>query len=135
MPRIIADNTVEQITDILSAQPDIRLAYVFGSTARDAVQRASDLDVAVLADGPLDAARRTELIGRLADCIGRPVDLVDLHTAGVVILRTVLREGRRLVCRDPRAHEQLVNRLLTDTEDFLPYRERMLRERRQAWMR
>lgn len=133
MTRTRADNTLEHITETLSAEPDIRLAYVFGSMAADSAGPASDLDVAVLADRPLDAARRAELIARLADRIGRPVDLVDLHAAGVMVLRSALCGGRRLVCRDRRAHEQLVNRMLTDTEDFLPYRERMLRQRRRAW--
>jgi len=130
-----AATTIDRVTDALSAEPDVRLAYAFGSTVAGAAQFDSDLDVAVLTARPLDATRRAELIGLLADTAGRPVDLIDLSTAGVMVLGSVFREGRRLICRDRRAREQLMTRLLFETEDFLPYRERMLRQRREAWIR
>lgn len=113
----------------------IQLALVFGSIAREDGRVDSDLDLAVLADQrPLSAAQRQALIADVAARTGRPVDLVDLRTAGVPLRRAVFREGQVISCRDPRAYEQALTRLLTDCEDFLPYRERMLRERRQAWI-
>lgn len=111
------------------------IAIAFGSAAEGTQRPDSDFDLAVLAAGTLDAERKSELIRLVATATGRPVDLVDLRTAGVPLLRAALRGGRRLVCRDRRAYEQLIVRLVTDTEDFLPYRERMLRERRAAWIR
>jgi predicted nucleotidyltransferase len=129
------DTASDRVTEALSAESDVRLAYAFGSTVAGTARRDSDLDVAVLTDHPLDATRRAELIDVLAEAAARPIDLIDLQTAGVMALRSVLGQGRRLICRDRRAHERLVTRLLVDTEDFLPYRERMLRQRREAWIR
>lgn len=126
---------LQRLRDRLADEPDVVLAIAFGSAAAGTSRTDSDFDLAVLADAPLATGRRQELVRLVADVTGRPVDLVDLRAAGVPVLRSVLHEGRRLVCRDRRAYEQLVSRLLADTEDFLPYRERMLKERRAAWIR
>lgn len=126
--------TFDRIRTLLLAQPDIQAAVVFGSMASGTAGPDSDLDIAILAERPLDATRRSELIEALAQTTGRPVDLVDLRTAGVMILRSVFRNGRRLICRDRRAYDQVLSRMLTDAEDFLPYRERILRQRRNAWI-
>lgn len=126
---------LDRVADALSDRPEIELAIAFGSAAGGTTDAASDFDLAILGDRVLDASARAELIRLVAGITGRPVDLVDLRTAGVPVLRSALRYGQRLVCKDRRAYEQLLTRLLVDTEDFLPYRERMLRERRRAWIR
>lgn len=126
---------LQRLGDRLAGEPDIVLAIAFGSVTGGTSRTDSDLDLAVFGDAPLDARRRQELIRLVAEITGRPVDLVDLRTAGVPVMRSALHEGRKLVCRDRRVYEQLLSRMLADTEDFLPYRERMLRERRAAWIR
>ncbi|MDE2345537.1 MAG: nucleotidyltransferase domain-containing protein, partial [Gammaproteobacteria bacterium] len=93
----------------------------------------SDVDISVLADKPLDAGRKQELIKLLAKASGCPVDLVDLRTAGVLLRRSALLNGKRLVCRDNQIYADLLSRTLTDVEDFLPYRERLLKQRTNAW--
>jgi len=125
----------DSVRALLSAQPDIQVAIAFGSTAAGNAGPDSDFDIAILAERPLDASRRSELIRTIAEVTGRPVDLIDLRTAGVMILRSVFRTGRRLICRDRRAYDQVLTRMLTDAEDFLPYRQRILRQRRNAWIR
>lgn len=130
-----ANPLLERLRTALDAQPGLQVAIVFGSAAAGRTEVDSDVDVAVLADRALDPARRSELIRLIADVTGRPVDLVDLRTAGPVVLRSVLHDGHVLITRDRRALDQLWSRMLTDAEDFLPYRQRMLRERRNAWIR
>lgn len=123
----------ERLSQLLAAEADIVLATVFGSIA-DGTQRVeSDLDVAVLTNRPLTAERKQQLIKLLAMESGRPVDLVDLQTAGIVVLRSALFRGRKLFCRDNAAYAALLSRVLVDVADFLPYRERLLRQRRVAW--
>lgn len=134
MARSTDQEALDSLADRLAAEPDIELAIVFGSTAGEAAGPDSDLDLAVCAGQPLDAGRREQLIRLAADLTGRPVDLVDLRDAGVVVLRSALFHGRVLFCRNRRTREQLLARLLADTEDFLPYRQRMLEQRRHAWI-
>ncbi len=94
-----------------------------------------DVDIAILTQQPLNTQRRQELICLLADITGRPVDLVNLRTAGVIVMRSLLKHGKRLVCKDRRAYDSLVSRMLVDVADFLPYHQRLLKERRKAWIR
>lgn len=118
---------------VLARHPDIRLAVLFGSAAKGALRRESDIDVAVLAAGGLGTALKAELIGELAIATGRPVDLIDLRAAGEPLLGQILRHGRRLFGSDD-DYAELLRRHLFDAEDFLPYVERMLAERRRAWI-
>jgi predicted nucleotidyltransferase len=127
--------TEQQLTDLLARDVDIDMAILFGSVAAGRPRADSDVDIALLTRRPLDADRKRALTTAIAAVTGRPVDLVDLRTAGVEIIGIVLRTGRRLLCREPRLWADLVARNLVDSADFLPYRERLLTERRQAWIR
>lgn len=129
------DATLAAIAAYLAAQDDLRLGIVFGSVAGQRATAHSDLDVAVLADRPLAAERRMALIGELAQLTGRSVDLVDLATAGIPVARSALLTGRVVCQRDAATYPAQVSRILIDSADFLPYRDRLLRERRAAWMR
>ena len=72
-------------------------------------------------------------IDALAAACGRPVDLIDLKAVGEPLLGQILAHGQRLFGSDE-DHAALVRRHVFDTEDFLPYARRMLRERRRAWI-
>lgn len=126
--------TLDAVDACLDKHPDIRLAYVFGSVTTGRSTPHSDVDVAVLASGPLDAQRKAELIGDIAACTGRAVDLIDLATVGEPLLGQILRHGKRLR-GDASLHAQLISRHILDNEDFMPYVNRMLAERRRAWTR
>ena len=71
---------------VLASVPDLELALVFGSCARGEAGPESDLDLAIATATPLTAPRRQDLADRLAVLGGRPVDLVDLATAGGPLL-------------------------------------------------
>jgi predicted nucleotidyltransferase len=123
-----------RVAEALSADPGLLLAVAFGSASRGRARPDSDIDIAVLAQGPLTSERREQTIRRIAEATGRPVDLVDLRNAGVAILRTILAEGRTLLCRDQRARERLITTMLADVEDFLPLRQQLIKERRDRWI-
>lgn len=125
---------LDRLAALFYSQPDIPFASVFGSVAAETARPDSDVDVAVLIQPPLDAGRKQQLIAQLAEVSGRPVDLVDLHDAGPVVLRSAL-SGRRLIGKGGAANAALLSRAITDATDFLPVRERILRQRREAWAR
>lgn len=129
------ESLLRELGGVLETETDIQLAIVFGSAAAGRLTRDSDIDIAVLADAPLDSRRRQRLIEELARASGRPIDLIDLRTAGFAITRSALLGGRHILCRNRRVHGALLARTLTDSADFLPYRERILRHRRNAWIR
>lgn len=122
------------IREALTTRSDIRLAVVFGSVASGEAGPASDLDVAVAGESqPLSAETKRQLIEKLAATTGRPVDLVDLATAGEPLLGQIIDHGYRLIGSDS-DYAELVIRHLGLKTDFLPYRQRLLAERRQAWI-
>ncbi len=124
--------TLASLREVLEHHPGIRQALVFGSVAAGNADRDSDVDIAVEAERPLSAADRIQLIEALAAATGQPVDLVDLKTVGEPLLGRILQHGRRLLGSNS-DYAALIRRHLFDAEDFLPYAERMLRERRRAW--
>jgi len=122
-----------EVEQVLAQHPDTELAYVFGSVARGEAGADSDLDLAVrMAEEPLDAKRKINLIEELASATRRPVDLVDLRTVGEPLLGQVL-SGERLI-GTPEQHAALMTRHLLDEADFMPYVRRMQAERRARWM-
>jgi uncharacterized protein len=124
-------------TEILAAlqmTDGLELAVVFGSVAQGTARFDSDLDIAVRYTTPLDAEQKLELIRALGATSGRPVDLIDLRTAGPIVARQALTLGKRLFGTDTDFASQL-SRTLIDYADFAPLVERTLRERREAWMK
>lgn len=121
------------IRKVMEKHPEIRLSILFGSFARNEAGDESDLDLAVSADVPLDSVSKMQLIEDLAEATGRPVDLVDLRSAGEPLTGEILRKGRKIT-GDPSRHAFFITRHLLDQEDFMPYRKRILDERRNAWI-
>lgn len=121
------------IRQILGRYDDMRLAILFGSLAKDRATPHSDLDLAVLMGTRLTAETKITLIDELSQAIGRPVDLVDLRVVGEPLLGQILKHGVRLFGSDG-DYAELLKRHLFEEADFMPYRRRILGERRQAWI-
>jgi predicted nucleotidyltransferase len=126
--------TDDQLRALLAGFPQLELALLFGSLAQDRHRTGSDIDIAVAAHQALTAAEKIALVEALAERTGRPVDLVDLKVMAEPLLGQILRHGRRLLGSD-RAYGQLISRHLFEQADFMPYRARVLEERRAAWIR
>ena len=124
---------LDRLRDFLAQRGDVELAIVYGSVAAGMAGFDSDLDLAVDLGRELSAADKVELISGLAELTGRPVDLVDLRTVGVPLLGQILAHGQRLLGSNTR-YAELVSRNLFDTADFLPLRNRILKERRERWI-
>ena len=119
--------------EVLRRHGDLRLVILFGSLASQRATPGSDLDLAVLMQAPLSADDKMALIAELAQAVGRPVDLIDLDATGEPLLGQILKHGVRLHGSD-RDHGELIKRHLFEVADFLPYRRRILTERRRAWI-
>ena len=124
---------LDRLRDFLAQRGDVELAIVYGSVAAGKAGFDSDLDLAVDLGRELSAADKIDLISGLAELTGRPVDLVDLRTVGVPLLGQILAHGQRLLGSNTR-YAELVSRNLFDTADFLPLRNRILKERRERWI-
>ena len=121
------------IPAMLARHVPLQLVMVFGSMARGTASLHSDLDVAVLAEKPLDAATRYAMIADLAEKEGRPVDLIDLHDVGEPLLGEILQNAI-LLAGTPAKKAALQYRHLVEEADFVPLRNRLLRTRAESWI-
>jgi uncharacterized protein len=90
-----------KLAEFLARQPDVRLAYLFGSHARGRTHPLSDVDVAVVLDDQLSSSEqshtRLRLTGELMAWLHRDdVDVVILNQASLLLRHRVLRDGRLL---------------------------------------
>lgn len=122
------DDAIERAIGILSADPRVRLVYLFGSAARPGPAAPRDLDLAVSARPPLASAEWPPLQGRLQEALpGLPVDLVSLDEASIVLAHEIVEGGRCLYARSPDDETELVTRTRMRWFDWLPVRERQWR--------
>lgn len=129
----IAPDLAALLRHALEGFPNIELALVFGSVATGRARFDSDLDIAVAAKRALTSVEKQCLMSALAENTGRAIDLIDLSVAGEPLLGQIVRHGKRLLGSDE-AYGQLISRHLMDQADFMPYRNRILAERRAAWI-
>jgi len=85
----------------LQTQPDVVVAYLFGSLAQGRATPRSDIDIAVLLksvpEPPEDTLdRQLQLMDDFRRFTDREVDVVILNTAPPVLKDQILRYGRRL---------------------------------------
>lgn len=127
------DTLDKELTRLLSGYPQIGLAILFGSQARGDAVGESDIDLGLLSDSPLSSSLKQELIERIGAHFGRPVDIIDLYFAAEPILGQVL-QGKRLLGSDT-SFARLLTKHLINTADFVPLQQRILTERRNAWIK
>lgn len=126
-------NLLQTLRQALTDHGGVRLAILFGSRATGQARAQSDLDLAVQMAAPLTAEEKIALIEQIAEATGMPVDLIDLKRVGEPFLGQILKHGIRLIGSDT-DYAALISRHLFDAADFLPYRNRILAERRRAWI-
>ncbi len=124
---------VTELRAVLQAAPEVLVAYLFGSEATGAARPDSDVDVAVLMDDALPAARRLSLMADLREVVpSRRLDLLLLDGAPPAVAYRVLRDGILLLVRDEGArvthHAQVLDRYF-DTEPLRRELDRAQRRR------
>lgn len=106
--------TLEEIADpmreVLSEDPDVAFAYLFGSVAKGRTRPSSDIDVAVCFGSGRESHERLELAeraidleGRLEGRLGRPVQVVVLEYAPPELVQNALGHGTLVFTRDEAA--------------------------------
>jgi len=132
--KTLQNKKLEQIIlSVIGAHVDIRLAILFGSLAIEKGNCASDLDLAVDAERPITMDEKMGIISELGERVGRPVDLVDLYSVGEPLLGQILNKGKKILGSDL-LFGNLLSKHIFECTDFLPYRQRILEERRKAWI-
>jgi predicted nucleotidyltransferase len=105
MARMVTESATESLHQALAArlgtEPDVLVAYLFGSQARGTATALSDVDVAVLLAPGWSFDRHLELIDGVAGVVGsNRADVVVLNDAPVALAYRVISDGRPLVVHD-----------------------------------
>jgi uncharacterized protein len=130
------DKAIEDsIVAALSSERDVVIAWVYGSVAAGKHRDDSDLDLALMGRHPFTAERLVELADKTGRVARREVDIVDMSTAHGTILEEVLTRGVRISCADKGLYEALTKRFIYEQADFMPLYQRLLRERRDRFLR
>ena len=116
---------LHRLRGLLDRRQEVLEAYLFGSRARGSARADSDVDVAVYlapharSSGPFgyDAELATDIMKGLGL---NAVDVVILNHAPPLLYHRVLRDGVRLISRDPRATAVREGRALSRYCDYVP---------------
>ncbi len=114
-----------ELNNALEQKPDVVLAYLFGSHARQEANRLSDVDIAILLAGqPSDDAcfaARMDIMGLVMRILRvNDVDVAILNQAPLALRYRVVRDGRILFCRDENARVEFTARTVMRYLDFKP---------------
>ena len=124
----------DQIITLLSSYPEVRVAILFGSIVSGNRRPDSDLDLALYGERALSSALKMDIMEKLASIAKCPIDLIDMRSVGEPLLGEILTKGERILGSNAE-FASLLSRYLIDKADFYPYRERILKERRERWIR
>ena len=133
----LSGTTQERLTatlaSALSAEPDVVVAYLFGSVARGQARPDSDLDVAVLLDPePIGVARierQLDLMALLEPHTDREGQITLLNQAPPLLAYQVIKDGVRLCERDASARitfEVNTMKRYFDIQPMLAYQQEIL---------
>ncbi|MCC7541042.1 MAG: nucleotidyltransferase domain-containing protein [Deltaproteobacteria bacterium] len=114
----------------------MRLALLFGSTARGTARTDSDLDVAIVpADPDLPLAEELALEARLEHATGRPVEVVRADRAARAVAWRIARDGIVLFADSPHAASRFRARIAIEHGDDAELRADAARRFRAALAR
>jgi uncharacterized protein len=116
---------LDLIVAALRGGPPVRLAILFGSTARGTQRSDSDIDIGIVPEDPeLPLNEELTLQTELSRVSGRQVDLVRLDRASTLLRWQVVRHGRALVEAEPFAAARFTADTVAEYLDFAPAFER-----------
>jgi predicted nucleotidyltransferase len=93
-------NETALVTQVRTTLPNLIALYAFGSRVQGQATSDSDLDLAVLVDGPVEPLGLWQLAGDLSILIACDVDLLDFRAASTVMQHQILTTGKRLWAAD-----------------------------------
>lgn len=91
----------ERAAKILSANPEVKLVYLFGSAVDSTTPDIRDVDLAILTEPAFSLETLMKCRADLVATTHAPIDLVSLNEASIVLAWEVVDRGVCLFARDP----------------------------------
>lgn len=132
---VISVSDLEQsLQTFLQKHPEILLLGYFGSYAKGTARPDSDIDICIATHRNLPAEVKIQYLNELTLLLRKEIDLLDLHSATGVILKEALHTAKWMQ-KDPLIFAQILKRMLFDQADFQPYYQRMLKGKRERFLK
>lgn len=121
---------IELLKEYFSKQPDVLMAFIFGSYAKRREVAESDFDVAVYLGGKsrgiesneeTSEERESEIWSDVLEIVKKSVDLVCLNNAPASLVSNVIKTGIPLIIKDKRLYWELYLKASLEAEDFLRF--------------
>lgn len=109
----------ERLRQVAASWPEIRLAVLFGSTARGEGRPSSDVDIGLILE-PYSAEVRFRVDAQLGRAAGREVDTVLLDGAPPLLRFEVTRDGILLFEREEGLWTAFQAKAMVDWWDWAP---------------
>ena len=115
---------LDRLRPCAAALPGVRLAVLFGSTARGQARKGSDVDLGILLDPDTSEARSRALLD-FDRAAGREVDVVFLNEAPPLLRFEISRDGVLLHEQEKGLWTAFKVRAMVDWWDWSPYAKRI----------
>ena len=116
---MLPDDRLDQLRRLFEETPRVLAVFVFGSQIDGYATPRSDVDLAVLFDADIPLREQLMLQAKLAEILGKDVDLISFKEAPLLLRRRAL-QGQLLFERDPIAVANLIEDTLRRYRDFAP---------------
>lgn len=117
------------INGILKKEDFVLAAYLFGSQAKGAAHKDSDVDIAVLFAQQLKPEEYTDkqiaIMNNISQALNREADVVVLNSASLFLKYHILKEGVKIYERPGRDERSFEAKAITEYFDFLPIKNRI----------
>lgn len=114
-----AMDLLDRLRERAASLPEVKLAVLFGSTARGQARKGSDVDLGLLVDPDTREARLKALV-ELERAAGREVDLVFLDEAPPLLRFEIARDGVLLFERQEGLWTGFKVKAMVDWWDWAP---------------
>jgi uncharacterized protein YutE (UPF0331/DUF86 family)/predicted nucleotidyltransferase len=121
---------IKLLKEYFSEQPDVLMAFIFGSYAKGRMVAESDFDVAVYLRGKSrdiesnekgNQEKESEIWSGVIEIVKKDVDLICLNNAPASLVSNVIKTGIPLIIKDKKLYWEVYLKTSLETEDFLKF--------------
>lgn len=119
------------VATLRRALPGLEAIYRYGSAGGEYERAESDIDLAILADAPLDGRVCARLAAELEAATGKAIDLHDMRRLPVTLRVQIVTSGTRLFAAHPASAEVYDSRVLSEYAELNEFRRPILDDIRE----
>ena len=109
---------IKRLKEYFKKTPEVLMAFVFGSYAKNMAGEESDFDIAIYLK---EKEKENKIWSKISRIVEKEVDLVCLNEAPASLISNIFKTGIALSIKDKRLYWELYLRASSEAEDFLAF--------------